>query len=91
MVLRLLTHKVFIEVSLSGPTGFAIFGCSTADRPLSFAPNTLCLFSARKSAITNRNQQQWQQQQKAPQVGSPLALPFSYFIRFVHFPRTPPF
>jgi len=61
MVLRLLTHKVFIEVSLSGPTGFAIFGCSTAVRPLSFASNSLCLFSARKSAITNRNQQQWQQ------------------------------
>jgi len=49
MVLRLLTHKVFIEVSLSGPTGFAIFGCSTAVRPPLFRlQHPLSLFCTQK-------------------------------------------
>lgn len=75
MVLRLLTHKVFIEVSLSGPTGPPVFGCLPPPPPFSLpasTPQPLSV-STRKSAITNRNRQQQEQQlQKAPQVGSPF-------------------
>lgn len=78
MVLRLLTHKVFIEVSLSAPTGFAIFGCP----PLPFAHLCLCLFSARKSAITNRKQQQ--QQRVITTKGATSWQPFRSAVFIFH-------